>query len=182
MRNTTRCILTLVLTALLGACSVTFTFIWRWSFVKLLCPAATYLIFFGWYQQYGDSRTGVALTGTAVFFLLFSLSAVLPYLVLRVKDRRDDAILALGNGLICFAFLFDILYDDHRTAMALTTFGLSVLFLAQFIKQERHRLGKIHGRIRRMGRDGNEHLAKIQLTGMQSPIFSTEDKGHSAGR
>jgi|GEM_PF-3772532 len=119
--------------ALLGACAVSFSVVWRWTFVKMLSPIASYLIFFGWYQQFGSGRPGMALIGTAVFFLLFALSAALPYLLGRTKDRLDDAGLSLVNGLICFAFLYDILYDDHRTAMALVTFGLSTLYLVQFI-------------------------------------------------
>lgn len=117
---------------LLSTTAAIFTYAWRWTFVKILSPVATYIVFLGWYLQFGSARMGVALPGVFVFLLLFSLSTALPVLTGRFKSRFDDVGLFLMNALIGFAFLHDILYLDHTLTMALVTFGMSAYFLAAY--------------------------------------------------
>lgn len=117
---------------LLSTTAAVFTYAWRWTFVKLLSPVATYLVFLGWYLEFGSARMGVALPGVFIFLFMFSLSTALPILTGRFKSRFDDIGLFLMNALIGFAFLHDILYSDHTLVMALVTFGMSACFLATY--------------------------------------------------
>jgi uncharacterized membrane protein len=123
--------------ALLGSGATALHLTFHWRFVKLLSPAATYLIFFGWYQQFGHDRIGVAITGSVLFFLLFSLSPLLPGLLGRAKQRAEDAGLSLANALVCLAYLYDLLYEDHRLALFFALLGLRLYFCAQYFMVKR---------------------------------------------
>jgi len=119
--------------ALLGSAAGAFIYTFRWPFVKLLSLMATWLIFLGWYVNFGDGRTGVALAGTLVFFFLHSLAPVLPLLKRKLQSDVGDLIAISGNALVCFGFLYDILAVRHQSILALGAFAQSLFFLLQYL-------------------------------------------------
>lgn len=113
--------------ALLGCGVGFFNFIHRWRFLKFLSAAATFIVFHGWYTEFGGVSSSVALAGTSVFVLLFTLLPTVPIFAGRFRESSDDAILIFAASSMGFLFYLDIL--EWNASLASASFGLSAYFL-----------------------------------------------------
>jgi len=112
---------------------------WRkWSMVNIVAFLGTYLLFTGWFEKFYrpamDARwpppqLGVALFWLGVFFLVFLVLPVLHTLVRRVWSQVQDTVLVLANAAVIFYYLWTMLMDHHRTALALCSLGMGAVYL-----------------------------------------------------
>jgi uncharacterized membrane protein len=113
---------------------------WRkWSPLNILVFVGTYLLYAGWFERFyrpamprahPPEQLGVALFWLAVFFLIYLVLPLLHTLVRRVKSATQDMVLVLANAAVVFYYLWTLLSDDYRAALALCSIGMGVAHLA----------------------------------------------------
>jgi uncharacterized membrane protein len=72
----------------------------------------------------------IALTWLGVFFVIYLVLPMLYELIKKVKAQNEDVLLILANAAIVFYYMWRILFDKYRTALAFCAIGLCVIHLA----------------------------------------------------
>jgi len=75
----------------------------------------------------------VALTGLAAFFAVFLVMPILYELIKKTKAGKEDVLLIFINSAVTYFFLFTILNQDHRPALAWATLALSAVHIAMML-------------------------------------------------
>jgi uncharacterized membrane protein len=111
----------------------------RWRVINLLALAGTFLLYTGWFEKFFRSQLhgsgpppqmAIALTWLGIFFGLYLVLPLLYGLVNQVIARKDDVWLVAINVSWTFYYLWTILFEQHRTALALCAAGLSAAHFA----------------------------------------------------
>jgi uncharacterized membrane protein len=111
----------------------------KWPAVNLLAFAGTFALYTGWFEKFyhaadAQSQMPVALTWLAIFFFVYLIMPILHGLVKKINARKQDELLVVANAFVTFYYLWQILYDSHRPALAMITLLLSAVHLiAMFI-------------------------------------------------
>lgn len=118
---------------ILGCGAMALNTLFRWTIVKATSLIATYILFSQWIFAFGETRISLGLTGTTLFFLLFSLALLLPDLIRKKEGRRDDAFALFTVALLSFGLFCRLLLEEHRFDLAAATLGMSVFFALQVV-------------------------------------------------
>lgn len=111
----------------------------KWPAVNLIAFAGTFALYTGWFEKFyrtdnTQSQMPVALIWLVVFFFVYHIMPMLHGLVKKIDARKQDVLLVVANALVTFYYLWQILYDDHRAALAMITLLLSAVHLvAMFV-------------------------------------------------
>jgi len=110
----------------------------KWPAVNLIAFAGTFALYTGWFEQFyrsdqSQNQMTVALTWLAVFFFVYLVMPMLHGLVKKIKARKQDVILLIANAVVTLCYLWRILFDDYRPALAITVLLLSAVHLIAMI-------------------------------------------------
>ena len=101
----------------------------NWRFLELPAFALTQLYFFAWYDRfYTTERLASTVGFAALFFLQFSA-------LTTIRSRRvgtllpEQGLLSLVNAFVFLVVLRQLLWPEHRWALAASTLALAVLYL-----------------------------------------------------
>src|SRR3989339_1009377 len=102
----------------------------HWRVVNLAAFIGTVVLYGGWFDKFysGSIAEGakfpqqfwIALIWLTVFFAMYLILPLFNGLVKRTKARREDVMLVLSNAVAVFSFLWLILFNDFRVALAFT--------------------------------------------------------------
>jgi uncharacterized membrane protein len=111
----------------------------KWPAVNLIAFAGTFALYTGWFEKFyrtddTQNQMPVALVWLAVFFFVYHIMPMLHGLVKKLNARKQDVLLIVANALVTFYYLWQILYDSHRSVLAMITILLSAVHLiAMFV-------------------------------------------------
>jgi uncharacterized membrane protein len=113
---------------------------WRkWRAINLLAFLGTVLLYTGWFEKFfrlqlyaegPPQQLAIALGWLGIFFAVFLALPLIYGLINRVKARKDDVWLVVINAAWTFFYLWTILFELNRSALALCAAGLSAAHLA----------------------------------------------------
>ena len=115
----------------------------KWRSVNLLAFAGTFILYGGWFVNFyrpairgeviDEAQTAIALCWLTVFFLMYLILPVVFELTKKINAKKEDVLLILANSCVTFYFLYETLYNEHRTGLALGSFLLAVSHLCLMI-------------------------------------------------
>jgi uncharacterized membrane protein len=115
----------------------------KWPAVNLLAFAGTFALYTGWFEKFYrtveiKSQMPVALIFLTIFFFVYLIMPMLYGMAKKIIARKQDVILILVNAIVVFYYFWQILYSNHRAALALTSVLLAIIHLAaMFIVMKR---------------------------------------------
>lgn len=125
--------------ALLGVGAMLCAFYRKWRAVNFLAFAGTFLLYILWFEKFYQpaarvsqgppEQITIALTGLGIFFAIYLILPIFYELVRKVKAQDEDVLLVLANAAVVFYYLWRILFDKYRIALAFCAFGLCVAHL-----------------------------------------------------
>jgi uncharacterized membrane protein len=112
----------------------------KWRAVNFLSFAGTFILYILWFEKFYrpavkiaegmPEQMPIALTWLGVFFVIYLVLPMLYELIKKVKAQNEDVLLILANAAIVFYYMWRILFDKYRTALAFCAIGLCVIHLA----------------------------------------------------
>ncbi|MHC4664481.1 MAG: DUF2339 domain-containing protein, partial [Planctomycetota bacterium] len=122
----------------------------RWRTVDLLSFVGTFALYTGWFEKFyrptmgaaegAPEQMAIALGWLGAFFGIYLVMPILYELVRKVKAKKEDVLLVLGNATVVFYYLWTILFDKYREPLALCALGLGaahLLMMAVVIKRSK---------------------------------------------
>jgi len=120
----------------------------KWRTVNLVAFIGTFLMFTGWFETFYESvilddvlhepQMKTAISWLCVFFLIYLILPVIFELIKKVKAKKEDVLLIFFNASVTFYFLWQILHENHRYALASSAVFLCAahlsLMLISFIR------------------------------------------------
>ncbi len=126
--------------SILGVGAMLCAYYRKWRAVNFLSFAGTFILYILWFEKFYrpavriaegmPEQMPIALTWLGVFFVIYLVLPMLYELVKKVKAQNEDVLLILANAAIVFYYLWRILFDKYRTALAFCAIGLCVIHLA----------------------------------------------------
>lgn len=111
----------------------------RWRTVDILSFVGTYLLYTGWFEKFyrpamgateaAPQQMAIALGWLGAFSCIYLVLPIIYELVRKVKARKENVLLVLGNAMVVFYYLWTILYEKYRTPLALCALGLCAAHL-----------------------------------------------------
>ena len=115
----------------------------KWRSVNLLAFAGTFILYGGWFVKFyrpavrgeliDEPQTAIALCWLTVLFLIYLILPVVFELIKKVNAKKEDVLLILANSCATFYFLYEALYNGHRTGLALGASLLAVSHLSLMV-------------------------------------------------
>jgi len=115
----------------------------KWRLINLLTFFGTFILYTGWFVKFYrpvmrhtdgiPEQLSVAIVWLSVFFFIFLVLPVLYELVRRVKSRREDVHLILLNAMVVFYYLYTILFDRYRVALAFSAVAMAAAHLTLMV-------------------------------------------------
>jgi uncharacterized membrane protein len=112
----------------------------KWRAVNVLAFVGTFLLYTGWFETFyrpamkaaegAPEQIAIALVWLGVFLAVYLVLPLLYELVKKVKAKKEDVILVLGNAAVVFYYLCVILFADYRQHLAFCAIGLCAAHLA----------------------------------------------------
>ena len=125
---------------ILGVGAVLCAYHRKWRAVNLLAFVGTFVLYTGWFEKFYrpeihkpgalPEQAAIALAWLGVFFAVYLVLPILYELVRKVKAQKEDVLLIIANALVVFYYLWAVLFDKQRTALAFCAVGLCVAHLA----------------------------------------------------
>jgi len=113
---------------------------WRkWRAINLLAFIGTFALYTGWFEKFfrlqlhaagPPEQMTIALSWLGIFFGVYLVLPFVYGLANRVNARNDDVWLVVINASLTFYYLWTILFEQYRAALALCAAGLSAAHLA----------------------------------------------------
>jgi len=111
----------------------------KWRAVDWVAFVGTYLLYAGWFNKFylpevkysstTPEQMPVALGWLFVFFFVYLIMPIIYELINKLKSKKEDAILLLGNAAVVMYFLWSILHAHYRYELALCSLSLSIVHL-----------------------------------------------------
>jgi len=115
----------------------------KWRSVNILAFAGTFILYGGWFVKFyrpairgeliNEPQTAIALCWLTVFFLMYLILPVVFELIKKIDAKKEDVLLILANSFATFYFLYEALYNQHRTGLALGASLLAVSHLSLMV-------------------------------------------------
>ncbi|MHC4747640.1 MAG: DUF2339 domain-containing protein [Planctomycetota bacterium] len=125
---------------ILGIGAMLCTYYRKWRAVNLLAFVGTFVLYTGWFEKFYrpeihkpgplPEQAAIALGWLGVFFAVYLVLPVLYELIRKVKAHKEDVLLVIANALVVFYYLWAVLFDKQRAALAFCAVGLCVAHLA----------------------------------------------------
>ena len=126
--------------SVLGVGAILCAYYRKWRAVNFLAFAGTFVLYTLWFEKYYapavrtakgmPEQMPIALTWLGVFFIVYLVLPILYELVKKIKAQNEDVLLILANAAVVFCYLWRILFDRYRAALAFCALGLCVSHLA----------------------------------------------------
>jgi len=125
--------------SILGVGAMLSAYYRKWRAVNFLAFAGTFSLYILWFEKFYQpaarvsqgppEQITIALTGLGIFFAIYLILPIFYELVRKVKAKDEDVLLVLANAAVVFYYLWRILFDKYRIALAFCAFGLCVAHL-----------------------------------------------------
>jgi len=103
----------------------------KWRLLNTLAMAGSFILYAGWHFKFYDSPAMVpALLWLGAFFMVFLSLPYLYNLVHKENLKIEQYIMALANITFTSGFVWYMMQDSHRFAMAYISLGLAGAYLA----------------------------------------------------
>ena len=111
----------------------------KWRAVDWVAFVGTYLLYAGWFNKFylpevkyssaPPEQIPIALGWLFIFFIVYLIMPIVYELINKLKSKKEDVILLLGNAAVVTYFLWSILHAHYRHELALCSLSLSVVHL-----------------------------------------------------
>jgi len=101
-----------------------------WRLLDALAMAGTFVLYFGWYDQfYGEKALAAALAWLGAFYGVF---LVLPFLYHLVRKRGftiERFVMALANAALAFGLAWHMLHEKYSFSLGFVALGMAAAYL-----------------------------------------------------
>ncbi|MBC8468771.1 MAG: DUF2339 domain-containing protein [Planctomycetes bacterium] len=111
----------------------------KWRAINILAFAGTFLLYIGWFEKFYrptirsaegiPEQMAIALAWLTIFFTIYLVLPLLHELIKKVKAKEEDILLVLANSAVVFYYLWIILFEKYRTALAFCALALCAAHL-----------------------------------------------------
>ncbi len=134
----------------LGGGAILCSFHRRWRAINILAFAGTFMLYTGWFEKFYRPAThtaegipeqlATAMTWLGIFFVIYLVLPILYSLLKKIKSRQEDVLLVLVNASAAFYYVWTMLYDEYKIALALCALVVGAVHLGMmFIVRRRCR-------------------------------------------